>query len=108
MRMVFSEKENRYVELEYSTVDDKKVYNENVIAYDKDGAPIYYESQSDMVEKEIEKNTPGVEKNKTARERLNICNQCEYKGSFGRCSQCGCIIRLKVLWKNTECPKGKW
>lgn len=41
------------------------------------------------------------------RERLKICNSCEFN-SNGDCDICGCIIRKKAWWKSEDCPKNKW
>lgn len=52
-------------------------------------------------------------KNAILREkRLPICNKCEYKldvtNSESICTQCGCIIKNKVLIKEERCVVNKW
>jgi len=44
-----------------------------------------------------------------AKERLKVCESCVYllKPAYV-CSQCGCLMKLKVTWKEAECPAGKW
>jgi len=42
-------------------------------------------------------------------ERAGHCQRCEfYKRSTKQCTQCGCLINLKVIIANEECPVGKW
>ena len=42
--------------------------------------------------------------------RLDTCNACEFKesGVVDTCSVCGCVIKIKMVLPETECPKGKW
>lgn len=43
------------------------------------------------------------------KERLNICNQCEYKNHvLGICKKCGCLLREKAKHTRASCPIGKW
>jgi hypothetical protein len=42
-----------------------------------------------------------------ARERYDICNQCEAKAA-GLCTVCGCVVVVKVKLKESECPMGLW
>lgn len=42
-----------------------------------------------------------------AQERLDVCNTCIFNIS-GICSECGCIISLKVYSPDNSCPKHKW
>jgi hypothetical protein len=42
-------------------------------------------------------------------ERAGHCQKCEwYVRSSKQCRQCGCLINLKVIVANEECPAGKW
>lgn len=42
-------------------------------------------------------------------ERAGHCQKCEwYVRSSKQCRQCGCLINLKVIVANEECPVGKW
>lgn len=45
----------------------------------------------------------------TQKERLDICNECEYLDKEStRCIQCGCNIKWKISYSSSECPKRKW
>lgn len=59
---------------------------------------------------------PTEEQQQVAEERLNICNDCEFK-EFKRmirsfvCGACGCPLNKKVYSPkpgNIACPKQKW
>jgi hypothetical protein len=45
---------------------------------------------------------PEIEK-----QRKDICMECPLNVN-GRCSKCGCLIRLKVKPASESCPEGKW
>jgi hypothetical protein len=44
-----------------------------------------------------------------AGERLRLCDKCEF---FNRqkstCELCGCYMYVKVMFKPSTCPMGKW
>lgn len=42
-------------------------------------------------------------------ERTAICASCPFleKESF-RCTKCGCFMKTKVAFKQTNCPENKW
>lgn len=41
--------------------------------------------------------------------RLNICNTCEFfDRQQGRCTKCGCYMKIKAQLKAEKCPIGKW
>ena len=43
------------------------------------------------------------------KERLEICNICEYKNQvLGVCKKCGCLLKEKAKHVRAECPIGKW
>jgi len=45
------------------------------------------------------------------KDRLKICNSCEEKkkSNYGdKCGLCGCIIKIKALYKLSKCPAKKW
>ncbi len=45
----------------------------------------------------------------TRLERAGHCQRCEfYRRSTKQCSQCGCLVNLKVTIANESCPVGKW
>ena len=39
--------------------------------------------------------------------RLSICNGCTYFKA-PNCTDCGCNMLRKTLWRAATCPKGKW
>ena len=45
---------------------------------------------------------------KTLEFRNNICDACENMRSDGRCSECGCSMKIKAKWASAKCPAGKW
>jgi len=41
--------------------------------------------------------------------RLEICRSCpEFNKTTTQCNKCGCIMAVKAVLKNSECPLGKW
>jgi hypothetical protein len=52
---------------------------------------------------------------KTAEERLSICNTCEHKGTECAvpgtapcCNLCGCSLKFKTRSLSSDCPSKKW
>lgn len=46
-----------------------------------------------------------------SKQRMEICNICEHITtvvSLKQCKLCGCILKVKTLFKATSCPAGKW
>jgi hypothetical protein len=47
-----------------------------------------------------------------AKDRLDICNVCENKGStlagLEKCNLCHCILKAMTLIPNKKCMMGKW
>jgi anaerobic ribonucleoside-triphosphate reductase len=50
-----------------------------------------------------------------AKERIEICNSCEFKGdkclvsgTGPCCNDCGCSLSLKTRALSDSCPKDKW
>lgn len=43
----------------------------------------------------------------TQNKRLEVCKTCEHN-KLNVCTKCGCILKLKTQWKNTQCPAKKW
>lgn len=43
----------------------------------------------------------------TQRLRNEQCNNCSHKVA-GVCTQCGCVIQMKVRYANSSCPLNKW
>ena len=39
--------------------------------------------------------------------RKNICNSCEYFQQ-GMCMQCGCLLEIKLINADEQCPIHKW
>jgi hypothetical protein len=49
------------------------------------------------------------ERNKKAKERLEICNSCEHLDkTMVTCKKCGCFMKLKTLFPDSKCPEEKW
>ena len=43
--------------------------------------------------------------------RYEICKSCPRKTDLlkiEKCKECGCVLFLKVIVRNEECPLGKW
>lgn len=41
--------------------------------------------------------------------RIEECERCEYYDKKQtRCKKCGCYMKVKVKFINTQCPIGKW
>jgi hypothetical protein len=40
--------------------------------------------------------------------RYTICKACDKFTKFKTCSECNCIMPVKVVWTDSECPLGKW
>lgn len=46
---------------------------------------------------------------KLSDKRMEICKKCDdFKPFLNRCGVCGCLLSLKTLFANEQCPKGKW
>lgn len=44
-----------------------------------------------------------------AHDRMSICSSCpEFIKITGQCKKCGCVMKLKTLLKQAQCPIGKW
>jgi len=52
----------------------------------------------------------GVLVSESVRElRLSICHGCEFfEKQSQRCTQCGCFMNTKSMFKQTYCPVSKW
>lgn len=42
------------------------------------------------------------------KKRIDICNLCNYFRDDGRCSICGCYMKVKARWESQKCPFGLW
>lgn len=41
--------------------------------------------------------------------RALICSECpELIEESYRCGVCNCLLKYKIKWATSECPKGKW
>ena len=48
-------------------------------------------------------------KEEVRKERLSICNECEYfKKELSMCKKCGCNMKLKTKLYAAKCPIDKW
>ena len=44
-----------------------------------------------------------------ANQRLEACNGCEFfRKQLKQCSICNCIMPVKVRFKKSSCPDGRW
>ena len=44
----------------------------------------------------------------TPQQRLAICRGCPQLTRDGRCTHCGCFMRVKSKKNNATCPEGRW
>jgi hypothetical protein len=51
-----------------------------------------------------------VKQFKLRKERMDVCFSCEYKvdNVVSICSVCNCILKIKTIFSDAKCPKGKW
>jgi len=42
------------------------------------------------------------------KQRLAICQDCQFWVNGSRCAKCGCFMRLKARLRVGKCPIGKW
>lgn len=40
-------------------------------------------------------------------DRYEICKSCD-DNVHGVCENCGCVVRMKTMSEDSECPIGKW
>lgn len=64
-------------------------------------------------ELELGVNVPNIQTNlfvdeDTRLSRYSICQSCEFLSVLKTCSQCGCIMPLKVRFTDSSCPIDKW
>lgn len=44
-----------------------------------------------------------------AKARLEDCKACpQLVRATGQCRECGCMMPVKVFFRNAQCPLGKW
>lgn len=60
-----------------------------------------------MVEEIVNSEKFSIVAGKVYEERLNQCNNCEYMQYGTTCLQCGCIIQVRALLADKECPHPK-
>ena len=57
----------------------------------------------------MELKTTWTERNKKAKERMQICETCEHlERNLYVCKKCGCFLKGKTMFPNSSCPIGKW
>lgn len=45
----------------------------------------------------------------TFNNRLRVCEECpKFVKETSRCTECGCFMRAKAMFKKTYCPLHKW
>ena len=59
------------------------------------------------VAKSVVAGEPVTEDSETAKNRLAICEKCEFYVNT-RCTKCGCYMAVKTHVKAANCPVGKW
>jgi len=40
--------------------------------------------------------------------RYDLCQACEHLTEMKTCTHCDCIMPVKTVWADAECPIGKW
>jgi hypothetical protein len=43
-----------------------------------------------------------------AGERMDMCAQCDKFNDLGLCTECSCVMVVKVKIETAACPLGKW
>ncbi len=57
----------------------------------------------------LELNTISTRRRKVSNERLAICRECpELEPTLVQCRICGCFMKGKTMFMNSECPLNKW
>lgn len=57
----------------------------------------------------VELVTIWTERAKKAKERLEICEQCDrLEKHLYVCKECGCFMKGKTKFPSSKCPLGKW
>lgn len=44
----------------------------------------------------------------TREARYSMCKACDKYTSLKTCSICNCVMPVKTVWADAECPEGKW
>ena len=44
----------------------------------------------------------------TREQRYSTCKACEHINEKRICTLCDCLMPVKTLWAEAECPVGKW
>lgn len=83
-----------------------------LIVFSEDGPPALPCSYTEFDIQELQNIGLGCS-NEQILKRYDICTNCEFFQN-NVCSQCGCRIvsllefKNKLVWKDQECPVGKW
>lgn len=95
-----------------------ETYLNNGAARNKTAPCLHCEAQVLPSEKELEVlvKTMEISENELTpqeiyRERLDICNECEYLQENIVCKECGCYVKIRALYKDNQCPNpygAKW
>jgi hypothetical protein len=57
----------------------------------------------------LELGTIWAERRKMAKERMEICDKCDYyRPLTTQCAKCSCFMNVKGMWPNAKCPINKW
>ena len=103
---------NRYdpnTEVDTEEVDAEGVDAEGVNTTGENKMPSVFQQAKNLAKSVYDYAASGAEKapEKIYRSRIEICEGCD-KLSKGRCSECGCFVKMKAAWGSEECPIGKW
>jgi hypothetical protein len=90
-------------------VDDEEVDAEGVNITEENKMPSVFQQAKNLAKSVYDYAASGAEKapEKIYKSRIEICEGCD-KLSKGRCSECGCFVKMKAAWGSEECPIGKW
>lgn len=92
--------------------DTYQCQNCGVVVTSYEGPPIMMCSFSDTDIKELQE-LDFAASISTIQNRYNICKSCDFYSNHS-CSKCGCRVvsfmefKNKLVWKDQECPIGKW
>tara|TARA_R110002051_G_scaffold117326_1_gene190926 strand:+ start:155 stop:586 length:432 start_codon:yes stop_codon:yes gene_type:complete len=89
--------------------DTKEVDAEGVNTTEKNKMPSMFQQAKNLAKSVYAHAANGAEKvpEKIYDSRIEVCEGCD-KLSKGKCSECGCFVKMKAAWGSEECPIGKW
>lgn len=76
---------------------------------DRPGIRVMVAGVAETISKSLLDEGPMFSDALTTQFRLTLCNSCEFFNSdSGRCSKCGCFMKIKAKIQAAKCPIGKW